>query len=115
MLQLVNSALIGSNMYNYVALFYTYHGVGKVVGQQYLQAGKKKLYMLFELEPDRSVTGGAFYSEQEFESEFVDILTSQCHKFLQNKVSKLTSKCHKFLQNKVSALTSILSFKSNVK
>ena len=47
--------------------------------------------MLFELEPDRSVTGGAFYSEQEFESEFVDILTSQCHKFLQNKVSILTS------------------------
>lgn len=43
--------------------------------------------MLYDLQPDRSVTGGAWYSDQDFESEFVDVLTNQCHRFLQNKVS----------------------------
>ena len=42
--------------------------------------------MLYNLEPDASVTGGAWYSDQDFESEFVDILNQQCHKFLLQKV-----------------------------
>jgi DNA-directed RNA polymerase III subunit RPC6 len=42
--------------------------------------------MLYDLEPDRSVTGGAFYCDQEFESEFVDVLTNQSYQFLYNKV-----------------------------
>ena len=40
----------------------------------FLQAAKKKVYMLFNVEPDRSITGGAWYSDQDFESEFIDIL-----------------------------------------
>lgn len=48
-----------------------------------VSASKKKLYMLYELQPDSSVTGGAWYSaEQSFETEFVEILSQQCHKFL---------------------------------
>ncbi|KAG8179914.1 hypothetical protein JTE90_006277 [Oedothorax gibbosus] len=46
-------------------------------------ASKKKLYMVHGIEPDRSVTGGTWYSDQEFESEFVDVLNQQCHRFLQ--------------------------------
>ena len=42
--------------------------------------------MLYDLQPDKSVTGGAWYSDQDFESEFVDVLTNQCHKFLLTKV-----------------------------
>ena len=42
--------------------------------------------MLYNLEPASSVTGGAWYSDQDFESEFVDILNQQCFKFLQQKV-----------------------------
>ena len=42
--------------------------------------------MLYNLEPDRSVTGGAWYSDQDFESEFVDVLNQQCFKFLEQKV-----------------------------
>ena len=53
----------------------------------YKQASKKKVYMLYNLEPDRSVTGGAWYSDQDFESEFVDVLNQQCFKFLQQKVN----------------------------
>jgi len=45
-----------------------------------VSAAKKKLYMLYNLQPDRSITGGAWYSqEQEYDSEFVDLLNQQCH------------------------------------
>ncbi|XP_064621721.1 DNA-directed RNA polymerase III subunit RPC6-like [Lineus longissimus] len=50
-------------------------------------ASKKKVYMLFNLEPDRTVTGGAWYSDQDFESEFVEVLNQQCYKFLEQKAS----------------------------
>lgn len=41
--------------------------------------------MLYDLEPDSSVTGGAWYQDQDFESEFVDVLNQQCHRFLEEK------------------------------
>lgn len=47
-----------------------------------IAASKKKVYMLYNLEPDRSVTGGAWYSGQEFEAEFVEVLSQQCYKYL---------------------------------
>ncbi|XP_014255190.1 probable DNA-directed RNA polymerase III subunit RPC6 [Cimex lectularius] len=45
-------------------------------------AYKKKVYMLFELEPDSTLTGGSWYSDQDFESEFVDVLNQQCYRYL---------------------------------
>ncbi|KAG7253605.1 hypothetical protein CRUP_028970, partial [Coryphaenoides rupestris] len=48
-------------------------------------ASKKKVYMLYNVQPDRSVTGGAWYNDQDFESEFVEVLNQQCFKFLQSK------------------------------
>ncbi|XP_060531084.1 probable DNA-directed RNA polymerase III subunit RPC6 [Cylas formicarius] len=50
-----------------------------------VSASKKKVYMLYELEPDSSVTGGAWYQDQDFESEFVDVLNQQCHRYLVQK------------------------------
>ena len=47
-----------------------------------------QLYMLYDITPDESVTGGAWYSDQDFESEFVQILNQQCLKFLEQKVSR---------------------------
>jgi len=61
--------------------------------------------MLYNLEPDASVTGGAWYSDQDFEAEFVDILNQQCFKFLQQKVylqlnlAKLANFIDKIRQN----------------
>ena len=53
------------------------------------QAAKKKLYMLYNLEPDRSITGGAWYSQdQEYDSEFVDMLNQQCHRQLAAKAER---------------------------
>jgi DNA-directed RNA polymerase III subunit RPC6 len=50
-----------------------------------VNASKKKVYMLFNLEPARSVTGGAWYQDSDFEAEFVDVLNQQCLRFLQLK------------------------------
>ena len=38
--------------------------------------------MLYELEPSREITGGAWYTEQEFDGEFISVLTDLCHKFI---------------------------------
>lgn len=51
-------------------------------------ASRKIVYMLYDLEPDSSITGGAWYSNQEFESEFITILTKHSYKFLEAKKSK---------------------------
>jgi len=56
-----------------------------------VNATKKKVYMLYDLEPDRSVTGGTWYSDQDFESEFVEILNQQCHRFLMHREEKSAS------------------------
>ena len=56
--------------------------------------------MLYDLTPDESVTGGAWYSDQDFESEFVQVLNQQCLKFLEQKVRDAEE----------SAITSSLSF-----
>ncbi|KDR19576.1 DNA-directed RNA polymerase III subunit RPC6 [Zootermopsis nevadensis] len=51
-----------------------------------VSASKKKVYMLYNLEPDRTVTGGAWYCDQDFEAEFVDVLNQQCYRFLHQKL-----------------------------
>merc|ERR1719357_2084000 len=51
-----------------------------------VNATKKKVYMLYNVEPDHSVTGGARYSEQDFESEFVEILNQQCYRYLEHRL-----------------------------
>lgn len=51
-----------------------------------VNASKKKVYMLFNLQPDQSVTGGAWYSENDFESEFVEVLNQQCYRMLYQRL-----------------------------
>lgn len=43
---------------------------------------RKKVYMLYNMAPDRSVTGGAWYQDRDFEVEFVDVLNQQCLRFM---------------------------------
>jgi DNA-directed RNA polymerase III subunit RPC6 len=50
-----------------------------------VNASKKKVYMLYNLEPDSSVTGGAWYQDSDFEAEFVDVLNQQCLRYLQER------------------------------
>ena len=51
-----------------------------------VNATKKKVYMLYNLEPDHSVTGGAWYNEQDFDSEFVEILNQQCYRWVRSEI-----------------------------
>jgi len=44
--------------------------------------------MLYEIEPDRSVTGGSWYSGNDYESEFIEVLAQQCLRFLWEKSNK---------------------------
>ena len=60
--------------------------------------------MLFNLEPDQSVTGGSWYSDQDFESEFVDVLNQQCFKFLQQQVYKGVAQKNRKFNSKIGIL-----------
>ncbi|KAL9695898.1 hypothetical protein quinque_015183 [Culex quinquefasciatus] len=69
-----------------------------------VNASKKKVYMLYNLEPDRSITGGAWYQDQDFEAEFVDVLNQQCLRFLRMK-KEMAKECRDgplAVQNKIS-------------
>lgn len=43
--------------------------------------------MLYNLEPDRSLSGGPWYQDQDFETEFVTVLHQQCLRYLRKKVT----------------------------
>lgn len=45
--------------------------------------------MLYNLEPDKSLTGGAWYNDQDFEAEFVGVLSQQCFRYLQQKQDQI--------------------------
>jgi DNA-directed RNA polymerase III subunit RPC6 len=60
-----------------------------------LQSKNKKLYMLADVEPSRQITGGAWYSEQEFDAEFIAVLLRMCHAYVRDPVSSIiSSQCH---------------------
>ncbi|GAB6019857.1 DNA-directed RNA polymerase III subunit RPC6 [Chamberlinius hualienensis] len=48
--------------------------------------GRRKVYMLYDVEPDQTVTGGSWYSDQDFEAEFVKVLNEQCFRYLTGKL-----------------------------
>lgn len=43
----------------------------------------RKVFMLFELEPSREVTGGAWYTENQFDAEFIEVLRDLCFQYIQ--------------------------------
>ncbi|PNW80376.1 hypothetical protein CHLRE_07g314950v5 [Chlamydomonas reinhardtii] len=42
----------------------------------------RKVYMLAELEPSRELTGGAWYTENQFDSEFINVLREACFSYI---------------------------------
>ncbi|WIA18894.1 hypothetical protein OEZ85_003566 [Tetradesmus obliquus] len=47
----------------------------------------RKLYMLFELEPSREITGGAWYTDQQLDREFIEVLRETCFKLVERQES----------------------------
>lgn len=48
--------------------------------------------MLFELVPDPTITGGPWYSDNEFEAEFVRVLNEQCARLLDERLEESIQK-----------------------
>jgi len=53
-----------------------------------IKANKRKVYMLYDIIPDESLTGGAFYQGNDFDKKFTDVIREQCYKFLEQKSEK---------------------------
>ena len=49
-----------------------------------VQNRNRKVYMLFGLEPSREITGGAWYTEHEFDAEYIQCLQETCLQFVSN-------------------------------
>ena len=49
----------------------------------------RKVYMKYDLEPSREITGGAWFTDQEFDAVFVKIMRDQCRDFIR-KEKRLT-------------------------
>lgn len=47
----------------------------------------RKIYMLFNLSPSSEVTGGAWYTDQELDTDFIDSLKAACLKYIMSRVS----------------------------
>jgi DNA-directed RNA polymerase III subunit RPC6 len=48
--------------------------------------------MLYEMTPDPSITGGTWYSDHEFEAEFVRVLNEQCARLLDERLEESINK-----------------------
>ena len=44
--------------------------------------------MVYEITPDPSITGGTWYSDHEFEAEFVRVLNEQCARLLEERMEE---------------------------
>ncbi len=44
--------------------------------------------MLYDLTPDPTITGGTWYSDNEFEAEFVRVLNEQCARLLDERLDE---------------------------
>jgi DNA-directed RNA polymerase III subunit RPC6 len=49
----------------------------------------RKIYMLYSITPSSEVTGGAWYTDQELDTDFIDSLKAACLKYIASRVSKL--------------------------
>lgn len=49
-------------------------------------SGKKKVFLLAGVTPDKSITGGNLYENNDIESEYVTVLLQQIYRFLYQKV-----------------------------
>lgn len=48
--------------------------------------------MLYEMTPDPTITGGTWYSDHEFEAEFVRVLNEQCARLLDERLEESVKK-----------------------
>lgn len=52
-----------------------------------IQAKKKKVWMLIDVEPSAEITGGIWYNELEFDTNLIDVLCEKCLEYLEKQGS----------------------------
>jgi len=73
----------------------------------------RKVYMVYELEPSTDITGGVWYTDNEFDQEFFQILRSAVEKFvLKQKLASLDA-IHQYIEAK--KITKVALSKQDVK
>lgn len=61
----------------------TLEGRGLIKAVKNVNNPSRKLYMLAELEPSREITGGAWYTNQELDCEFIEVLRNTCLRLIE--------------------------------
>mmetsp|Transcript_8850 Transcript_8850/g.25517 ORF Transcript_8850/g.25517 Transcript_8850/m.25517 type:complete len:282 (-) Transcript_8850:212-1057(-) len=62
--------------------------------------GNRKVYMLYELEPSRELTGGAWYTAHEFDSEFIEALREACFRYIEQQGDATLAEVATFIQSR---------------
>mmetsp|Transcript_17094 Transcript_17094/g.58438 ORF Transcript_17094/g.58438 Transcript_17094/m.58438 type:complete len:298 (+) Transcript_17094:229-1122(+) len=57
----------------------------------------RKVYMCYELEPSAEVSGGAWYTDDEFDAEFVNVARDQCREFVERRGSAALEQIMEFV------------------
>eukprot|EP00878_Enallax_costatus_P015618 GHUV01016360.1.p1 GENE.GHUV01016360.1~~GHUV01016360.1.p1 ORF type:complete len:286 (+),score=79.01 GHUV01016360.1:781-1638(+) len=61
----------------------------------------RKIYMLYELQPDQELTGGAWYSDSQLDQQFIDVLREACYRLIDTSQDHPTVKdIHAFIHAK---------------
>ena len=67
------------------------------------QGKNRKVYMLAELEPSREITGGVWYTDNELDTDLIEVLRKQCLHYIMQEVRRnthsLTPHIHHFRTN----------------
>ena len=63
-----------------------------------VQSKNRKVYMSFEVEPSAEITGGAWYTEQEFDNNFINTLQRACLKHINEKRCVSIEDIHAFVR-----------------
>ena len=60
----------------------------------------RKVYMIFELEPSATVTGGAWYTDNELDNEYIDVLRDACLQFVRKRRRATVAEISQFIREK---------------
>lgn len=61
--------------------------------------GKRKIYVLFELEPAADITGGLWFQGQDMDVEFIQTLQQQCKRFISERGTATVEQLQQFIKN----------------
>eukprot|EP00210_Caulerpa_lentillifera_P002088 g2003.t1 len=73
----------------------------------------RKMYIVFNLEPAEHLTGGAWYTDSEKDTEFIEVLREACYKKISHSGTATLSEIFNFIKSK--ALSRVTLHENNVK